>query len=390
MRIFVLLSRVPYPLEKGDKLRAFHQIKELSKSNEIILCALNTVRNLDKQAAFSAVQPYCRSVNFIDLSLPGRAWNIFRSLFGFLPFQAAYFYNRKAARKIRSLVEDYKPDHVYCQLIRTAEYVKDLDISKTIDYQDVFSWGVKRRIDKSGWLLKPVLKEEYRRLVAYEKKVFNFFNNKTIISIPDRDLIPHPDRNKIVVVPNGVDHDFFSPRESEKKYDLVFTGNMGYPPNVDAAEFLVNEIMPLVWKKQPSCRVLLAGASPDKRVLALKSGQVEVTGWMEDIRDAYASAKIFIAPMRIGTGLQNKLLEAMSMKIPSITTPLANDALQAKDGEEILIGADDRELADRILMLLSDKILYSRLKENGYQYVRTNYSWEEANNILNGIIQRTK
>ncbi len=390
MRIFVLLSRVPYPLEKGDKLRAFHQIKELSKSNEIILCALNTVRNLDKQAAFSAVQPYCRSVNFIDLSLPGRAWNIFRSLFGFLPFQAAYFYNRKAARKIRSLVEDYKPDHVYCQLIRTAEYVKDLDISKTIDYQDVFSWGVKRRIDKSGWLLKPVLKEEYRRLVAYEKKVFNFFNNKTIISIPDRDLIPHPDRNKIVVVPNGVDHDFFSPRVSEKKYDLVFTGNMGYPPNVDAAEFLVNEIMPLVWKKQPSCRVLLAGASPDKRVLALKSGQVEVTGWMEDIRDAYASAKIFIAPMRIGTGLQNKLLEAMSMKIPSITTPLANDALQAKDGEEILIGADDRELADRILMLLSDKILYSRLKENGYQYVRTNYSWEEANNILNGIIQRTK
>ena len=390
MRIFVLLSRVPYPLEKGDKLRAYHQIKELSRTNEIILCALNTVRDLDKQAAFSAVQPYCRSVNFIDLPLLGRAWSIFRSLFAEFPFQAAYFYNRKAARKIQSLVREYNPDHIYCQLIRTAEYVKDFDIPKTIDYQDVFSYGVKRRIEKAGMFMQPVLKQEYRRLVAYEKKIFNFFNNKTIISIPDRDLIPHPDRERIVVVPNGVDHDYFAPRDAEKKYDLVFTGNMGYPPNVDAAEFLVHEIMPLVWKERPSCRVLLAGASPDRRVVNLRSERVKVSGWMEDIRDSYASARIFIAPMRIGTGLQNKLLEAMSMKIPSITTPLANDALHARDGEEILIGSDAGELAKKVLSLLGDEDLYGKLEARGHAFVRSNYSWGEANRILNGIIQETK
>jgi sugar transferase (PEP-CTERM/EpsH1 system associated) len=390
MRIFVLLSRVPYPLEKGDKLRAFHQIKELSKTNEIILCALNTVGNLNKQKAFSALQPYCRSVNFIDLPFTGRGWNLFKSLFKPIPFQAGYFYNRKAARKVRALIREYKPDHIYCQLIRTSEYVKDLEIPKTIDYQDVFSHGVKRRIAKSDSLMQLLLKEEYKRLVAYEKKVFNFFDHKTIISFPDRALIPHPDKEKIVVVPNGVDHDFFAPRKAEKKYDLVFTGNMGYPPNVDAAEFLVNEIMPLVWKNSPGSKILLAGASPDRRVTSLQNEKVTVTGWMEDIRDAYASAKIFIAPMRIGTGLQNKLLEAMSMKIPSITTPLANDALKAENGKEIMIGKSKEELAEAILALLADEKLYKKLEEGGYAYVKNNFSWEEANRLLNELMHQKK
>lgn len=388
MRIFVLLSRIPYPLEKGDKLRAFHQIKELSKTNEIILCALNPVRNIDKQKAFAAVQPYCRSINFVEIPFMGRIWNIFLAILGNLPLQSGYFYNRKAAKKVKALIDEYKPDHIYCQLIRTAEYVKNIPVPKTIDYQDVFSFGMKRRAEKSSGIYKLIFKLEYKRLVKYEKKVFDLFDGKTIISIPDRDLIPHADNKSITVVPNGVDHDFFFPIEAEKKYDLVFTGNMAYPPNVDAAIFLVHEIMPFVWKKKPDARILIAGASPDRSVLTLKSDQVTVSGWMDDIRDSYSSARVFIAPMRIGTGLQNKLLEAMSMKIPSITTPLANDALKAKDGKQILIGETAENLADQVLRLLSDSSLYDTIKENGFDFVQENYSWEEATEKLNSIIHK--
>jgi sugar transferase (PEP-CTERM/EpsH1 system associated) len=384
-----LLSRVPYPLEKGDKLRAFHQIKELSKKNEIILCALNPVRKLDKQKAFSAVQPYCLSINFLDIPFLGRMWNIFIAMLGNKPLQVGYFYNRRVAKKVKKLIEEYKPDHIYCQLIRTEEYVKNIAVPKTIDYQDVFSYGMKRRAGKASGIYKAIFNMEYKRLVDFEKKVFDVFNNKTIISIPDRELMPIDDKEKIVVIPNGVDHDFFSPKKAEKKYDLVFTGNMAYPPNVDAAEFLVNEIMPEVWKQKPDAKVLLAGASPDKRVQVLGSKKVNVSGWMDDIRDAYASARVFIAPMRIGTGLQNKLLEAMSMKIPSITTPLANDALQAKDGDEILIGETATELTNKILSLLNNKELYQTIEENGYRFVKENYSWEEATEKLNQVIQKT-
>jgi len=390
MRIFVLLSRVPYPLEKGDKLRAFHQIKELSKSNEIILCALNPLRSLDKQKAFAAVQPYCRSINFIDIPFTGRMWNIFVALLSNRPLQAGYFFNKRAAKKVKALITEYKPDHIYCQLIRTAEYVKNIPIPKTIDYQDVFSYGIKRRASKASGFYKTIFNMEYKRLIAYETEVFNLFDNKTIISFPDRKLFPHPDRDQIEVIPNGVDHDFFKPMQAEKKYELVFTGNMAYPPNVDAAEFLANKIMPLVWGKKPDAKLLLAGASPDRKVLALKADRITVSGWMDDIRDSYASAKIFIAPMRIGTGLQNKLLEAMSMKIPSITTPLANDALQAKNEKEILIGETAEDLSAQILRLLRDDTLYKTIEENGFIFVKNKYSWDEATEVLNKIIHQTK
>jgi len=386
MRIFVILSRVPYPLEKGDKLRAFHQIVHLAKQNEIVLCALNPARKLDKQKAFSALQPYCRSINFIDIPLPGRLWNIFMAFWKGLPLQVGYFYNTRAARKIGKLIAEYKPDHIYCQLLRTAEYAKNTNIPKTIDYQDVFSFGVKRRMETSPFYIKPVLKLEYHRLVGYEQKIFNRFDHKTIISKPDRDLMPVPDKEQIHIIPNGVDHEFFAPRETRKDYDLVFTGNMAYPPNVNAAEFLAQEVMPLVWKEKPEVKVMIAGATPDRRVTALNSEKVTVTGWMDDIRDAYAGAKMFIAPMRIGTGLQNKLLEAMAMKIPSITTSLANDALRATAGEQILVGDTAAELAGHILNLLSDKELYEKISGNGYHFVRQAYSWEEATARLNEII----
>lgn len=389
MRIFVILSRVPYPLEKGDKLRAFHQIRVLSEKHEIILCALNPVKKLDKQSAFSALQPYCRSVNFLDLSLSGQLWNMIRAYFLKLPLQSGYFYQQSAARKIKTLIREYQPDHIYCQLLRTAEYVKDIPIPKTLDYQDVFSYGVKRRISKASLFMRPFLRMEYKRLLRYETMAFDLFDHKTIISYPDRELIPHPDREDIVVIPNGVDHAYFTPREAERKYDLVFTGNMAYPPNVDAAVFLADEIMPIVWETLPAAKVMIAGASPERRVLALSSERVRISGWMDDIRDAYAGARLFIAPMRIGTGLQNKLLEAMAMKRPSITTPLANDALKATPNEHILVGESPRELARHIVNLLTDESLSERIAHKGYEFVNQHYSWQDATEKLGLLMSNT-
>jgi glycosyltransferase involved in cell wall biosynthesis len=183
--------------------------------------------------------------------------------------------------------------------------------------------------------------------------------------------------------------DFFHPLSRKKSQEIVFTGNMNYPPNIDAAQFLAREIMPLVWQKAPETRLLLAGASPHAKVKSLQNRKIKVSGWIDDIREAYAGSEIFIAPMRMGTGLQNKLLEAMAMKIPCITTPLANTALKAREKEEILTGNSAKELAGALMFLLNNKQERQKLAENAFTFVKQNYHWREATAPMEKLISES-
>ena len=382
MKIFVLLPRIPYPLEKGDKLRAFNQIKQLAKHNEIVLCALNDNAKVNEQDAFRALQPYCQSINFVRISKLQILLGLLRAFVKGLPMQCGYFYNRKAAKKVNALISKHKPDILYGQLLRVAEYLRYKNIPKAIDYQDIFSYGMKRRADIASPITRPIYNMEYRRLARYEAAIFNDFDVRTIISEPDRKLFPHEKRDEILIIPNGVDHDFFKPQEREKQYDLVFTGNMSYPPNVNAVEYLANEILPIVWKSRPETTLYIAGATPDPKVKKAASDKIIVSGWLDDIRDAYAQSRVFIAPMRIGTGLQNKLLEAMSMRLPAITSPLANASLGAKPNEEILIGSNAQEMAQNIITLLTDTEKAEKIAQAGFDFTNRIYDWGKATERL--------
>ena len=223
MKIGILLSRFPFPLEKGDKLRAYHQIKELSKSNEIYLCCLS-----DKDVRpshFDELKPYCKEIMVVQLSRLTIIKNLIKGLlFSKLPLQVAYFFKKSAKKPIVNFFRSNKVDHIYCQLIRVSEYVKEVkDIPKTLDYMDVLSKGMERRIEKSKAYLKPFVRIEASRLKKYEHFIFNAFENKTIISEQDRDLIIHAQNSSIEIVRNGVDLAYFSPRRKEKSFDLVFT-----------------------------------------------------------------------------------------------------------------------------------------------------------------------
>jgi sugar transferase (PEP-CTERM/EpsH1 system associated) len=384
MKLFFLLPRVPYPTEKGDKLRAFNQLKQLSRKHEIILCALND--SFLHEDAEEVLSTYAKHVYIINISRASIYLHLIKTLFSDKPLQVGYFYNKRINKIIHSLIDKHKPDHIFCQLIRMAEYVKDVPLPKTLDYQDVFSKNMERRLAISPFYMKPFMRMEYRRLLRYEHDIFEMFDNKVIISIPDRDLIPHPDKEKIIVSRNGVDTTFFMPMDRKKEYDLVFTGNMGYPPNINAAEFLAHKILPIVQPHKPDIRILIAGASPNLRVSVLKSENIDVSGWVPDMRDCYAMAKIFIAPMQIGTGLQNKLLEAMAMQIPCITSPLANQALLAKDNEEILIADTAEAYARHILFLLDNPEKAGQIAKAGHDYILKNFTWEAETDKIEKLL----
>lgn len=383
----MLVSRFPYPLEKGDKLRAFHQLKELSKKFDVTLFALSNAEvpsdHLEK------VNEYCSEIIVHKQDLLQKIWNILRSAMNGNPFQVGYFYSSKGQKKIKSLLKESTYDHIYCQLIRMSEYVKnEHSIPKTLDYMDALSAGIQRRVAKQKPHKRWLFRSEAKRLKRYESLMFDFFENRTIISQQDQQLIMHPNSQEIVCIPNGIDASFFEKISLKKSQDFVFVGNMSYPPNVEAIAYIAEKILP----KFPNKTLLISGSSPSKKVkkIASENPQIELTGWVDDIRHSYARGRIFLAPMMIGTGMQNKLLEAMAIGVPCITTPLANNPIGTKVNSEILVASTPEEFQNAINTLLNDEIKYIELQTNARSFVEHNHHWNKTTHRLVELIESTK
>jgi len=386
MNLLVLIPRVPYPLEKGDKLRAFYQIKELSKYHDIYLVALQD--GALHPDALKMIAPFCKEIHLYKLSVFSKILGIFRAFFTGIPMQCGYFYSNKVKKEIQKLIHQIFPDHIYCFMIRMAEYVKkNNECHKTLDYQDVLSIGMKRRYEKASFIKKPIFLYEYKALRRYEKNIFSYFTNKTIITSIDRNLISHPHKEYIHVIQNGIDFEKFRYVKTEKKYDLIFAGNMSYPPNIDATQFLVKSIFPKLLEKFPNLKLCICGVSPAPVIRAMACDKIHVTGWVDNMAEYYAQSKIFIAPMQLGTGLQNKLLEAMAMKLPSVTSPLAGKPLEGiTHNTNILICDSVNEYVEAVTKLLNDNNFYNTIADNGYHFVLERYDWEEIGKMLEKIM----
>ncbi len=372
--IFILLSRVPYPLEKGDKLRAYYQIRDLSEHFNIILFAF--YENQLHPNANAEISKYCKLFVPYKLNWFSKAIGLIYALFSGLPFQTGFFYSRRAKKAINKLLNSEKPNLVYVQLVRVANYLENYPITKVLDLQDALSENMLRRANNEKYFKNFFFRIEYNRIKKYEASLVDKYDCLTIISSNDKQKINSIKRKNIIVVPNGVDFKYYAPIVEEKKYSVSFIGNMGYAPNIDAALFLVNEIMPMVWEKLPNANVVIAGANPSHSVLKLASSNVLVTGWVEDIRLYYAQSKVFVAPLRIGSGMQNKILEAMSMNVPCITTKISAEPINASNKKEILVAETAQEFAELILELLNFENKKNTLIDNAQIFVNQNYNWK--------------
>ncbi|MEM9933674.1 MAG: glycosyltransferase [Bacteroidota bacterium] len=378
MKLLILASRFPYPLEKGDKLRLFHQITYLSNYHEIILCCLHEEE--PGEEAYQKLREVCEEVYVLKMGKLRSIWEMGKAVFSDLPFQVAYFYRKRFLTLTQEAIQKHSITHIYCQLLRMGEYARGLELPVILDYMDAFSLGMERRATKSSFWLKPLVKWEARKLKTYETNLFSAFNKHTIISKQDREALALlPDQKKQVsIVPNGIDLDFFSFQEkTEKQYDLVFVGNLGYYPNEQAARYLVKSLLPALTKELPEATLLLAGARPSSSIKQLNElAQVEVAGWVEDIRTAYQAGKVFVAPLFTGSGQQNKILEAMALGVPCVTTSIVNEAIGASDGKEILLAESISSFILQIRKLLENPAYYQQVAINARKFVEVNYSWE--------------
>jgi polysaccharide biosynthesis protein PslH len=389
MKIVYLVSRIPYPLEKGDKLRAYHQLKQLSKTFEVHLICLNDAEH--NESSVKHLESICKSVTVYKLSKIKILFRLFMAIFSKKPYQVNYFYDAVISKKISRQILAIDPGHIFAQLVRTSEYVKNFhQFPKTLDYMDAFSKGMYRRAETENFFIKPFVKAEANRLTTYENLIFDYFDHKIIISEQDRDLIYHKNRKDIVVIPNGVNDELVNDSSPQSpKFDVLFHGNLSYIPNVDCVKYIVTEVMPLLVKFRPGIKLAISGATPSKKVIELCKQyphNIVLLGFVEDIVATYKSAKLFFAPLQIGTGLQNKILEAMALKIPCVTSELCNNALKAKNEQQIITGKKPINYVNAIVKLLDEPEFSRSIANEGHLFVKNNFSWEKSTQKLIELI----
>jgi sugar transferase (PEP-CTERM/EpsH1 system associated) len=364
-------------LEKGDKLRLYHQIRYLSRTHEIILVSL-AEQPFDKNLV-KLMQEFCQEIYVIPHSTWNNYLHALLGLFRGLPVNIGYFVNNATRKKIHAIIEKTRPDGIYVQLVRMAPYVAGQNVAEmSIDLMDAFSLRLQRRSKQTGLLMAQLWRIEEKLISRQERRWAKSFDNRFIISDTDRNFLHDQGiRESIDLLRNGVDTQFFKPIEVEKKYHVVFVGNMSYHPNILAAQYLVTEIAPLLRESKPNLRILIAGANPTNAVWRLAGDGVEVSGYVADIRDAYASASIFVAPIFVGSGVQNKILEAMAMEIPCITSPQVIEAIGGIDNL-VLQASNPEEYQSMIEKLLSDPEERINMGRKSRQYIKEYLSWEHC------------
>ncbi len=379
MRILMALSRFPYPLDKGDKLRAFHQLKYLGQKHELHLVCISeeSVSDADRKE----VEKKCKSLKVVALSAWQSRSNVAKAAISKLPYQVAYFKSAEAKKQIEQCIKENRIEVCYFQLIRMGENIPfEMDCSFYLDYMDAFSTNMTRRLPFYSGIKKSIFSTEAERVKRYELGLLKKVSGSCFIAAADATVL---NSDAVDIIPNGVDDSFFEEAYENRRfdYDLIFTGNMSYHPNVQAALFLVNELLPQLNSADWSPKVCIAGTSPSSEVLALQSDQVEVTGRVPDLKPYLRKSKYFVAPLFSGSGLQNKLLESMAMSLPTLSTPLANQALKASNNE-MLQCKDVQAFVDAIDSLRKNEAQTLSLSQKGHDYVLKNYRWEHFNQLL--------
>ena len=381
MKLLFVTSRFPWPLDKGDKLRAFNHIRVLSKEHEIVLFSISEERV--QQCWIDALKPYCKSIKVFRLSKLMIIRNILSHFFSGLPLQSTYYYNRNISKSLKAFTTLVKPGKIIFQLLRTTLYASLFkEKNCVIDLMDCFSYHYFLRSKNANIFSYWFYNREYRTLIRYESKLLKKYRHLIIISERDKTLLPGNNKH-VQVVGNGIEEDH-TPFNSEKTCDLLFLGNLRYKPNISAAKFLENKIVPLLSKIKPDISITIAGIEAKRHFE--NQHNIQVLEDIENTTPVFLASRIFVAPMFLSTGIQNKILEAMAHGIPVITTPNACDALGALNNHHLLTAVSAQEFSDQIVKLLNNKWLYNLLTINAKKFINNNYDWEQNTRALGCLI----
>ncbi|WP_088330442.1 TIGR03087 family PEP-CTERM/XrtA system glycosyltransferase [Lacimicrobium sp. SS2-24] len=393
--LLFLCHRIPFPPNKGDKIRSFHILKQLAERYDIYLAAFVDDDN-DWQYE-SALQPYCKEVKLLPLK---PLWGKVRGLLGMLagkPISLPYFYSRALQNWVVDTVQSKGIHKAFVYSSAMAQYIEQVPLDKRVaDFVDVDSDKWRQYAEKTANpLLKFVYGWEHRTLFSYEKKITQEFDAITLVSEDEaaffRQSLPQELAAKVDAFPNGVDGEFFNPDDCgpspvDGPY-LVFTGAMDYWANVDAVLWFVEHVWPVINKQHPELIFAIVGGNPTDKVKALASqNNIIVTGRVEDIRPYIKHARLAVAPLRIARGIQNKVLEAMAMAQTVVMTGMAAEGIRLPANQQSLVTDEADLFAASCLEMLADPERVAELGQENREWIATHYQWQAVVEKLTDVL----
>jgi sugar transferase (PEP-CTERM/EpsH1 system associated) len=386
MRIFYVCRRVPFPPDRGDKIAAFNAIRHLAARHEVhVFCLGDGVQDL---ANISGLQAYAMSVTAApvgEFTIKRRA---LEALFTGQPLSVAGLNEAKLRDAIQKKFTEQRPDLIIaysCNMAQFAEHFSD--VPRIMHFGDLDSLKWRQYAGRSNLPLNWIYAIEARRLLGYERHIAQIFSHALVHTEIEKGdferLIPGI---PVTVVGNGVDLDYFrSSGEAKKPASMVFTGVMDYRPNIDAVVWFCKEILPIVQAEIPTANFTICGSRPAPAVRRLaKRRGVTVTGWVADARPHLDRAEIFVAPLRMGRGVQNKLLEALAMGLPCVASTAAWTGTAAAEG--ILATDDPQEFARHLVNLLGDSNRRAEISSRARAAAEANYRWEVQLSRLDQVV----
>ena len=389
MKILFLSLRCPYPPHRGDRIRSYNFIKQLSKHHAVTLVYFAEDES-DIESA-KHLQPFCERVEWVRFQRSFAFVNTGIHCLSRRPLQLHYWYAPQMQRKINQLLEEEAFELIHAQLFRMGQYVTEVKGPvKVLDLCDSLALNLSRRaeLESNPWLAKIKLdctpkrflvKLEEKRVRRYEVNIMKTFDCGTVVARFDRDyLLKQDDSLNLSIVPMGVDLEYFQPNPTTQSAPLMlFTGTMNYFPNSDAAIYFCNEIFPRIRESYPNAAFYIVGNHPSDQVKRLETQEgVVVTGYVPDVRPYFEKASVFVAPLRAGSGIQTKNLEAMAMGVPVVTTSVGAMGLEADIGKELLVADTPAGFAKHVVHLLSNAHSRETFAQTARTRVETHYSWE--------------
>ena len=389
MKILFIPKVFPHSRIVGGPIIIYNRVKYLSADHEVHL--LSFIREEQKQY-IDTVGKYCKRVEHVPYPAKrGILRNIFDFFFSARPNYMLQEYSREMEQKVGEMVSQENYDVVISEFTMMAQYLyKNKYIpkatKKVMSVHECYTVARLKLMKKQPFSWDAVKAFFYYvRLRPYEFKMYADDDLTLTLTPEGREEVLHYNKNLLVkIVPHGVDVDFFKPdKRQPEKNAVMFLGNFGHKPNVDAVAYFYTEILPLIREKIKDVKFYIVGQKPPQEILDYaEEDKVIVTGFVESVKPYFDRSLVSVIPVRLGGGFRGKSLEAMASGVPVVSTSLGVQGVDGKDGEQFLLAETAQEFADKVSLLLTDEILHKKLAENGRKLMLEKYSWQKGVEVL--------